>query len=234
MPLRELIADLAVGGSLKPDAVTRVLREAILRGDFRSGDSLRQEDLAAQLGVSRMPVRDALRQLENEGFVLSEPYRGVVVSHLSAAEAQELGELRLALEPLLLRLAVPNLGKRRLGQAEELLDDADSERGGPRWSELNWDFHAALYAAAERPRLFGIVRTAHLNLNRYMRVMLSGLNRQPTSQGEHRAILAACAARDADLACQLLTGHLAVSNGELLAYLHTHSARPVSKTEENE
>lgn len=219
MPLSDLISGLATGGPLKPDAVVRVLREAILRGDFQGGDSLRQEDLAAQLGVSRMPVRDALRQLESEGFVLAEPYRGVVVSHLSAAEAQELGELRLALEPLLLRLAVPNLGKRRLGQAEELLDQADEASGGARWSELNWDFHAALYGAAERPRIFGTVRTAHLSLDRYMRVMLSGMEHQPTSQDEHRAILAACTAQDAELACELLTQHVAVSSERLLAYL---------------
>lgn len=227
MSLSDLISDLGTGGPLKPDTVTQVLREAILRGDFQGGDSLRQEDLAAQLGVSRMPVREALKQLESEGFVLSEPYRGVVVSHLSAAEARELGELRLALEPLLLRLAVPNLGKRLLGQAEELLDHADEESGGTRWSELNWNFHAALYEAAQRPRIFGMLRTSHLNLDRYMRVMLSGLKRQPTSQAEHRAILAACVERDADLACELLTQHLTVSSEELLAYLHHPSSQDV-------
>lgn len=224
MPLSDLISDLALGGSLKPDAVTQVLREAILRGDFQGGDPLRQEVLAEQLGVSRMPVRDALRQLESEGFVLSEPYRGVVVAHLSVAEARELGELRLALEPLLLRLAVPILGKRLLAQAEEVLDQADEESGGSRWSELNWNFHAALYEAAQRPRIFGMLRMAHLSLDRYMRVMLSGLKRQITSQAEHRAILAACAARDADLACELITQHLTVSSQELLAYLHHHSS----------
>ncbi|WP_293915032.1 GntR family transcriptional regulator [Deinococcus sp.] len=219
MSANAVISNLSLDGHLKPDAVTQVLREAILRGDFQGGDSLRQEVLAAQLGVSRMPVRDALKQLESEGFVLSVPYQGVVVSHLSAAEVQELGELRLALEPLLLRLAMPRLGKRSFGQAEELLDQADGQSGGARWSELNWAFHAALYTAAQRPRIFGALRTAHLNLDRYMRVMLSSMNHQPTSQEEHRAILAACQERDADLGCELLRQHIAVSSERLLTYL---------------
>lgn len=219
MLLPELASQLNLTEQLQPGAVADVLREAILRGVYRSGQPLRQEDLAAGLGVSRMPVRDALKQLETEGFVVSMPHRGAVVAHVSAAEAQELHELRLALEPLLLRLAVPQLSRADLGRAEDLLDEADRETDQSRWSELNWEFHMTLYRAANRPRISGMVRGLHLTANRYMRMALTTMHHQQTSQAEHRAILEACRERNAALACDLLTGHITNSGQNLIAYL---------------
>lgn len=219
MTLPPLEAQLEAADQSKPSAVTDVLRDAIVRGIFKSGQPLRQEDLAAQLGVSRMPVRDALKTLENEGFVLSSPNRGAVVAHLSAAEALELQELRLALEPLLLRLAVPKLSKANLGRAEDLLDQADHETDEAKWSGLNLEFHMALYQEAGRPRILALVRGLHLNVDRYMRMTLTTMHRQRTSQTEHSAILAACQQRNADLACNLLSQHITTSGEHLIRYL---------------
>lgn len=219
MTLTELAAGLTASAQPRPEAVADVLREAILRGLYQSGQPLRQEELAAQLGVSRMPIRDALRQLETEGFVLSMPNRGAVVAHLSAAEARELGELRLALEPPLLRLAVPHLGKGDLGAAEDLLDRADAETDPSRWSAINWEFHHCLYRPADRPRILGIVRGSHLSVDRYMRVTLGAMHHQTQSQRGHRSILGACLERNADLACELLERHIALSSENLLRYL---------------
>src|SRR4051794_15630849 len=90
------------------------LRERILRGDYPEGEPLRQDALADELGVSRIPVREALRQLEAEGLVTFNPHRGAVVSTLSLDEIEELFQLRADIECDLLRRAIPNMTPEQL------------------------------------------------------------------------------------------------------------------------
>src|SRR3982751_6667727 len=97
------------------------LRERILRGDYPDGEPLRQDALAVELGVSRIPVREALRQLEAEGLVTFNPHRGAVVSSLSLDEIAELFELRAEIECDLLRRAIPKMTKEQLDRAGEVL-----------------------------------------------------------------------------------------------------------------
>src|SRR6478752_7361428 len=116
------------------------LRERILRGDFPDGEPLRQDALADELGVSRIPVREALRQLEAEGLVSFSPHRGAVVSTLSLEEIEELFELRADIECELLRRAIPNTGAEHLTRANDLLDEFDAalaDRESERWGPLN-------------------------------------------------------------------------------------------------
>src|SRR5690348_2420010 len=98
------------------------LRERILRGDYPDGEPLRQDAIADELGVSRIPVREALRQLEAEGLVTFSPHRGAVVSTLSLEEIEELFELRADVECDLLRRAIPNIGAEHLARAGDVLD----------------------------------------------------------------------------------------------------------------
>src|SRR5215510_11911893 len=98
------------------------LRERILRGDYPEGEPLRQDALADELGVSRIPIREALRQLEAEGLVTFNPHRGAIVSSLSLGEIEEVFELRSTIETDLLRRAVPRLTPEQLDQADEVLD----------------------------------------------------------------------------------------------------------------
>src|SRR6187551_998389 len=98
------------------------LRERILRGDYPEGEPLRQDTLADELGVSRIPVREALRQLEAEGLVTVTPHRGAIVTTLSAAELEEVFALRAEVESALLRAAIPRLDPDRLALAAELLE----------------------------------------------------------------------------------------------------------------
>src|SRR3954469_17050465 len=112
------------------------LRERILRGDYPEGEPLRQDALADELGVSRIPVREALRQLEAEGLVTFSPHRGAVVSSLSLAEIEELFELRAQIECDLIRRAIPNMTKDQLDRATDVLDefqDALSAGEATRW-----------------------------------------------------------------------------------------------------
>jgi len=102
------------------------LREKILRGEYPEGAPLRQDTLAAELGVSRIPVREALRQLEAEGLVTFVPHFGAVVSSLSLSEIKELFELRALLETDLLRRAIPRIREEDLDRADEILDQYDA------------------------------------------------------------------------------------------------------------
>src|SRR6266852_9187131 len=95
-------------------ATTRALREKILSGEIGDGEQLRQDALAAEYGVSRIPLREALRQLEAEGLVSFYPHRGAVVSTLSLAEIEELFEIRALIEPDMLRRAIPKLSEEDL------------------------------------------------------------------------------------------------------------------------
>ncbi len=210
-----------------PQQVAERLRDAILTGKLPGGQTLRQAELAAQLGVSRIPVREALRQLEAEGFVVLHPHRGAVVAVLTAEEAIEIYDIRTALEAQALRLAVPNLSRETLAQAEALLDKIDNLSDGrsmPRWAELNWQFHALLYAAAQRPRLFEMIKQLHDNVGRYLRGSLTvGAHSKP-SQKQHRALLAACKKKDAQTAVDILQQHLAATSQKLAQQLRQQNS----------
>src|SRR5687768_3065054 len=127
------------------------IRDGILHGNYAEGEPLRQDALADELGVSRIPIREALRQLEAEGLVTFNPHRGAIVSTLSLAEIEEVFDLRTTIEADLLRRAVPRLTPEQLDQADEVLDRyASALQSGDvsKWGELNWQFHSTLYAAA--------------------------------------------------------------------------------------
>jgi DNA-binding GntR family transcriptional regulator len=201
------------------DSVAQALRDAILRGALRGGQPLRQEELAEQFGVSRIPIREALWQLSAEGLVVLAPNRGAAVAALSADEVQEIYDIRIGLETTALRLAIPNLSPAILARARDVLDAIDGESQVALWAALNWDFHATLYAPAGRPRLLALIKTMHDNVGRYLRIYLSIMQFQSRSQEEHRALLAACQRYDSGAALDLLTQHLADAGARLAAYL---------------
>jgi len=196
-----------------------VLREAILRGLLRGGQQLQQDALAAQFGVSRIPIREALRQLEAEGLVRLFPHRGALVSELSAAEVEEIYEIRTPLECLALQFAIPHLTASDLARAEEILDELDRVDEIGRWSELNRDFHVTLYAPARRPRLVSLIDTLRTNVDRYHRIYISLLHHKPQSQREHRRILEACQRRRTPEATRALERHLSTAARRLVSYL---------------
>ncbi len=202
-----------------PTLIVESLREAILKGKIKGGQALRQEELANSFGVSRIPVREALRQLEAEGLITIYPNRGAIVTELSASEAQELYEMRAALETAALKAAFPELTEERLQQAEAILLKIEQEADVSRWGELNWEFHAALYAAAKRPRMFSLIQNLHLSIDRYMRLELSVMEHQAVSQQEHRQLLAACRDKDLTLALAILQNHIEDAARLLVQYL---------------
>lgn len=209
------------------DLTVEALRERILRGDYAEGTPLRQDAVATDLGVSRIPVREALRQLEAEGLVTFTPHQGAVVSTLSLEEMEELFELRALLETDLLRRAVPRLRSEDLDDAAEILDayEAAFERGDvAEWGALNWEFHSALLEPAGRPFTIGIVQNLQNQSDRYMRMQLALTHGEGRASHEHRAIADAARRGDADHACALLTAHILGAGRALVEFLRVHRA----------
>ncbi len=201
------------------DYVQHILREAILRGVLRAGQPLRQEDIAAQLDVSRIPVREALMKLEAQGLVTFYHNRGAVVSDLSAEEVEEICEIRSALETKALTLAFPYLTAADLDQARQIITATEAQTDISRWGQLNWAFHETLYRPAGRLRLLDMIHTLHINVDRYLRLQLSILDYKPRSQREHRAILEACRRGDRTAAVDRLEQHICAASQQLAAHL---------------
>jgi len=202
------------------ESIADSLRADILRGNLKSGQALKQDEIAAQFGISKIPVREALIQLKAEGLVNFYPNRGAFVSELSAAEADEIYVMRIALETAVLARAIPNLTVAHLKHAEEILNAIDQEENIAKWGELNWEFHATLYSPASLPRLMDTIKTLHTNIARYLVLYLAGMAYQKKSQKEHRAILAACRHGETEKAVTYLEGHLRDASDQLVAFLN--------------
>ena len=200
------------------------LRERILRGGFPEGEPLRQDAIAEELGVSRIPVREALRQLEAEGLVTFTPHRAAVVATLSLEEIAELFEVRADIESDLLRRAIPLMTTADHRRATEILDayDVALESGEVAvWGELNWQFHSTLYAPSNRQFTLGIVGKLHQHSDRYLRMQLSLTQGQSRARQEHRAILAAAKKRDTTKAPLLMRNHILGAGRALVSFLET-------------
>lgn len=202
-----------------PDLIADSLRAAILEGRYKANQPLRQDRLAEELGVSKIPLREALVQLKAEGLVNLLPKRGAVVSELSAAEVAEIYVIRAALESIALINALPGLSPADIIQAESILKIIDIEEDTGRWGDLNWEFHATLYRAGKMPLLLQIIRTLHNNVARYLVIYLDRLAASSVSQQEHWALLKACREKDSELAVRILTRHLRQASDRLVAFL---------------
>ncbi|HEY4218321.1 MAG TPA: GntR family transcriptional regulator [Gemmatimonadaceae bacterium] len=212
------------------------MRERILRGDYPEGEPLRQDALAEDLGVSRIPVREALRQLEAEGLVTFSPHRGAVVSTLSLAEIEELFELRAEIECSLLRRAIPKMTAEHLDRANDVLDefeDAMAAGEAARWGPLNWYFHSALYAPADRNLTMGVLQKLHQHSDRYFRLRVFLAHGGASPNDEHRAIAAAVAAKDIDKASDLMSSHILDAGIALISMLREQRAAAGSSTKSN-
>ncbi|PSC06600.1 GntR family transcriptional regulator [Alsobacter soli] len=203
--------------------VLEALREQILSGDIPGGEQLRQERIAEELGVSRVPVREALNQLEAEGLVRIVSHKGAVVTRLSLDELREAYEIRAQLEAWLLRLSIPNLAADDFLRAEAILAELDAA-APEQWSDLNWAFHVALYRPAARPQAVSIARKMYLNAYRHLPVPARVMGHRDRMQREHRSLLRLCRERDVEGACRALDAHIADAAAGLIAVLSSGPA----------
>lgn len=205
--------------------VAEVLREAITGGHLRANEPLLQDDIAAQLRVSHIPVREALRQLQSEGLVTYQPNRGATVSALSADEIREIYDIRVILETAAIRRAAPRLTEATLAEAARILDAAEAATDGATWGSLDVDFHQLIYDLGGRPRLQELIAGLLRRVDRYWLTHGLMLTHRREFEQEHRALLAALEARDAERAAGLLEQHLAGAAEYLVAAVEaTHPA----------
>jgi DNA-binding GntR family transcriptional regulator len=202
-----------------PELIAASLRTAILQNQIKSNQPLRQDQLAEQFGVSKIPVREAMVQLRAEGLVAFAPNRGFVVSELSPAEVEEIYAMRTALETMALEKAIPKLRSADLIRAAGVLEISRTEEDRLQWGELNWEFHATLYQAAAWPRLLSTIQMLHNNVARYLLIYLGRLSARDASQAEHLKILHACRKNDAERAVKILQQHLGRASERLVAFL---------------
>ena len=214
------------------------LRRRILSGEYPEGFQLKQDALAEDFGMSRIPIREALVQLESEGFVRILPHRGALVSELSADEIAELFELRALLEPRLLRLSAPRLTAADYAELDRINAEYDAEMAAQqpgRWGELNTRLHLCLMGRAAQPRTLAIVTALLQNTDRYTRLQLSltGSNRA-RAQKEHATLVRLCRAGDVERACRLLTEHIRHAEKKLIEFIRarlptSRHVRPASR-----
>jgi DNA-binding GntR family transcriptional regulator len=201
------------------ELVASVLREAITTGQLKGNQPLPQDEIAAQLRVSHIPVREALRQLESEGLVTYQPNRGATVTDLSLGEIREIYDIRAILETAAVREAAPRLSREELAQADGLLDRAESTSDGAAWGSMDVDFHELVYHLQARPRLKEIITGLLRRVDRYWLSHGLMLKYRERFDREHRALLAALEARDAEAAGWVLEAHLRGACDLLIAEL---------------
>jgi DNA-binding GntR family transcriptional regulator len=193
-------------------AVAERLRDQIIRGEIQEGAQLRQDVIAAQFQVSRIPVREALRQLDAEGLITIVPNRGAVVPELSPDDIEELFAIRALLEPEVLKVSIPHLTQAEFTKAETVLkkfsNELKREENIADWGVLNSEFHSILYSGANRPRFMSVIRNVNHNGERYTRLQLYLTHGMKRANEEHHQILELCRKRDVTAACKLLRQHI--------------------------
>ncbi len=193
------------------DDATQSLRDAILSGRLQAGARLRQLDLAAGLGISRTPIRDALGRLEQEGLIELLPHGGVRVTPLDAEQAVELYDLREVLDGLAARLAAGRADQATLGKLEQALGRMAKcvERGDPSpWFRAHVAFHEEIVRAADNRPLSRLASVVRLSIRQFHPLLLKTERRLEEAYREHRGIFEAIGARDGEAAERLARAHI--------------------------
>ncbi len=214
--------------------VLNVIRDGILSGRYPEGEKLDQQALADELGVSLIPVRESLRQLEAEGLVKIYPHRGAFVAELSVDELKEIYLIRETLEELATQLAVPDLTQRTLEELGDLIaqmEQATAAQDFDRLLGLNRSFHFTIYEASRRPLLLQMINGLWDRSTLYRRLYTHLPERAPQALAEHKEIYAACQVGDAEAAGQVVRDNIRQTVEGILARLSTEGLLDESERE---
>lgn len=196
------------------------IREQILSGELTPAQRVDQDALARDLGVSRMPIREALRRLETEHLVVITPHRGVTVAPLSSADLQNLYMMRIALESLAGRLGAMQMSNTEFEYMRSLIADMEVivARNDPvAWLEVDWTFHSTLYTATRSHRMVHHIKVLRDEAGRYRRISLARQEELRLGLDGHRAILDACDLRDGSRVERIIRTTLGESRDKLLS-----------------
>ncbi len=201
--------------------VCTILRSAILRGEFEPGERLVQTELAEMIGVSRMPIREALRTLEIEGLITMEPHKGAVVRVLEKKDVEEIYELRSVLESLALKKSMQHFTEEDYKLIKQY-HDSMMEATTKEYIELNKEFHDMLTSSCESPRLLGFIHTISRGLAQDTPLVIPG--QMEKSNTEHGRIVQAILENDGEGAAACLAEHIQRTGMELVRYLDEKQA----------
>jgi DNA-binding GntR family transcriptional regulator len=218
------IAPVGIGSLTKTDAAYSELRARILDGTLPPGSVLDQDTIAQQLGLSTTPVREALRRLESENFVIMAAHRESRVAGLTREELQEIYGIRLALDPLAARLAAEHATDEQIAAARDAL-----EWTGVSVAEVllegNRRFHRSIYSASGNSTLTAILEALWDRTDRYRMALLRTDDGRREADTDHRQIYAAFANRDGALVERLMYEHLSRSKQKIAVLAKELEAR---------
>tara|TARA_R110000850_G_scaffold181387_2_gene306735 strand:+ start:682 stop:1416 length:735 start_codon:yes stop_codon:yes gene_type:complete len=232
--LKKLTASRIIKRQSLPETLAESLRERILNGEFKEGEPLIQESIASEYGVSRMPVREAFRQLEAAGLIATRIHRGAIVTSITAEQISELFDLRAMLECHLLEHSIPNMTDEHFQTTRDILkrlEDAYHQGEVASWGTLNWEFHCSLYAAANLTQTLTILQSINVQTERYSRLQLVLTNAIEDAEVEHREIFRLCEKKDTINAVASLRNHILEARRKLLDALRQKSNLPCSSSD---
>ncbi len=203
--------------------IANVLREAIYRGILKENEQLLQNQLATRMGVSAIPLREALKQLEIEGLVEFRGRRGAVVSGLTLEDAREIYDMLIWLESGVMKVAFPLISNALIQEEEKLLDEMEKENDTVKWRDMNVLFHSSLYEPADRPLTLDSIGKLRCQVDRYIRNHLDSMRKE--SEEQHRAILEGVKAHDLPRTIAALESHLINTSKDLQAYMRHNQQR---------
>lgn len=191
--------------------IYHAIQEGILSGKYQKGDELKEKTLGEELGVSRTPVREALRQLELEGLVEIVPNKGAYVIGINTKDIQDIYEIRSRLEGLCARWATMYATEEMISKLEEIVELAEYHASKEKYAkvlELDNQFHELLYDTADSRMLYRTLSVFHHYLEMLRKKTLSSPERVLDSIREHRAIIDAMKEKNVDLAEELAVIHM--------------------------
>jgi DNA-binding GntR family transcriptional regulator len=213
----------APGYEPRAQEIARHLRDAIYDGRLKAGEPVRQEAFAKEFGVSRIPVREALRLLESEGLVTIRPHSGARVATLDFAECEEIYKMRERLEPLALSESIGRLTDDQIAETRRLNRALEDLREDPKaWLDGDRQLHLACYAGIPTPRLLGAIVGFWNTTQHYRRILLTTFTDEDfvLQHSEHRLIVDAIASGNARAGEDLMRAHIERSRLRLARNRH--------------
>ena len=216
------------------DVVYQTLRQAILREDLAPGERLMEIPLANKLGVSRTPLREAIRMLEQEGLVVMIPRRGAQVAGISEKSLRDVLEVRKSLEKLAVELACERMTEedmKEMNRAEEAFSAAVHEGDALRIAETDEQFHDVIYNSTGNTKLVQLLNNLREQMYRYRLEHIKDEKSRLSLLEEHQRMMAALRSRDVELAKKAAGEHIVNQENNVLRNLREQEDNGAAGTE---